>query len=252
MSETNDFVNTANNFVKATNNFTNSIVSSENKEHALDLIDELTNIIQNTTENGKNTDLNEHLEILKNISTCTINLSDQEIQTELNMIEYQIALYYKMTGTERPKNGVKFDELFLIEKMQPDAYLFKKANVNDAGYDISTYNDGIVPAWGSLLVNTNIKVNIPSGCYGRIASRSGLAVKHNIEVGAGVVDCDYHGEVKVLLRNLSDIPFEFKKGDRIAQFILTTLKQPRIPMLHVKNIDLQSERGTAGFGSTGL
>ena len=57
---------------------------------------------------------------------------------------------------------------------------------------------------------------IPDGNYGRIAPRSGLAAKNMIDVGAGVIDSDYRGEIKVLLFNLSEVDFEIQKNDRIA------------------------------------
>ena len=80
--------------------------------------------------------------------------------------------------------------------------------------------DTTVPARGKALVATGLAMQIPSGNYGRIAPRSGLAWKHMIDVGAGVIDSDYRGEVKVLLFNLSNVDFEVKDGDRIAQLIV--------------------------------
>lgn len=66
------------------------------------------------------------------------------------------------------------------------------------------------------MVSTGISMAIPEGYYGRVAPRSGLAVKNFIDVGAGVIDSDYRGELKVLLFNFSEVDFEVKKGDRIA------------------------------------
>ena len=79
-----------------------------------------------------------------------------------------------------------------------------------AGYDMHALTDATVPARGKVLVSTGIAMAIPEGNYGRIAPRSGLAAKHSIDVGAGVIDCDYRGEVKVLLFNLSDVDFQLK------------------------------------------
>ena len=62
-------------------------------------------------------------------------------------------------------------------------------------------------------------MSIPLGCYGRIAPRSGLALKKFLDVGAGVIDADYKGEVGVLLFNFSDTDFEVNMGDRIAQIV---------------------------------
>lgn len=65
----------------------------------------------------------------------------------------------------------------------------------------------MIPARGKALVETGIAVAVPEGTYGRVAPRSGLASKHFIDVGAGVIDADYRGEVKVLLFNFSEVDF---------------------------------------------
>ena len=90
---------------------------------------------------------------------------------------------------------------------------------------------------------------IPEGNYGRIAPRSGLAAKHSIDVGAGVIDCDYRGEVKVLLFNLSDVDFELKANERIAQLIIE--KYTPTDIAEVEDLDA-TVRGKGGFGSTGV
>jgi len=77
-----------------------------------------------------------------------------------------------------------------------------------------------IPAHGRALVDTDISIAVPAGTYGRIAPRSGLAVKNFIDVGAGVIDADYRGQVKILLFNHADSDFEVKEGDRVAQLIL--------------------------------
>lgn len=105
-----------------------------------------------------------------------------------------------------------------------------------------------MPAHGKEVVKTDIQVEIPDECYGRVAPRSGLAVKNFIDVGAGVIDHDYRGNVGVVLFNHSDIPFEIKKGDRIAQLICEHICYPtavEVPSL------TETERGEGGFGSTG-
>lgn len=93
----------------------------------------------------------------------------------------------------------------------------------------------------------------PEGTYGRIAPRSGLAVKSGISTGAGVIDADYRGEVKVLLFNHSDADFNIEKGDRIAQLILERIYTPEIEVLddNAWEVENNTERGAGGFGSTG-
>ena len=98
-------------------------------------------------------------------------------------------------------------------------------------------------------MKTGISVAIPEGCYGRIAPRSGLAVKRFIDVGAGVIDADYRGEIGVVLFNHSDEDFVVKPGDRIAQLILEKIETPTVK--EAEELP-DTKRGTDGFGSTGV
>lgn len=118
-----------------------------------------------------------------------------------------------------------------------------------AGYDLYSAVDITVPKQGKALVKTDIAIAIPHGHYGRVAPRSGLAVKKFIDVGAGVIDEDYRGNVGVVLFNFSqDEDFEVKTGDRIAQLILEKISTPPIEV--VASLD-ETVRGEGGFGSTG-
>ena len=94
-----------------------------------------------------------------------------------------------------------------------------------------------------------LAISFPAGLYARIAPRSGLALKKLIDVGAGVVDGDYHGEVGVILFNHGDQDFQVKMGDRIAQLILEKIDTP--PVEEVQGHD-STVRGTSGFGNTGV
>ena len=92
-------------------------------------------------------------------------------------------------------------------------------------------------------------VKVPEGTYGRIAPRSGLAVKHGIQVGAGVIDSDYTGELKVVLFNHNNKKYNIKPGFRIAQLILEQCVTPEV--VEVDDLDT-TDRGNNGFGSTGV
>ena len=98
-------------------------------------------------------------------------------------------------------------------------------------------------------MKTGLSISFPTGLYARIAPRSGLALKKFIDVGAGVVDSDYRGEVGVVLFNHGDQDFEVKMGDRIAQLILEKIDTP--PVEEVQGLD-DTVRGSGGFGSTGV
>ena len=98
-------------------------------------------------------------------------------------------------------------------------------------------------------MKTGIAIACPTGTYGRVAPRSGLAVKKFIDTGAGVIDADYRGEVGVVLFNFSDQDFSVKVGDRIAQLVLEKICM--VPAIEVETLS-DTERGSGGFGSTGV
>lgn len=97
-------------------------------------------------------------------------------------------------------------------------------------------------------VKTDIRVAVPLGCYGRVAPRSGLALKNSIDVGAGVIDADYRGNVGVILFNHSDEDFLISRGDRIAQLIPEMIADTELIETKLNS----TERQEGGFGSTGV
>ncbi|XP_039744132.1 deoxyuridine 5'-triphosphate nucleotidohydrolase, mitochondrial isoform X2 [Pteropus medius] len=108
-----------------------------------------------------------------------------------------------------------------------------KGSARAAGYDLYSAYDYTVPPMEKTLVKTDIQIALPSGCYGRVAPRSGLAAKHFIDVGAGVIDEDYRGDIGVVLFNFGKEKFEVKKGDRIAQLICERIFYPEIEEVQV-------------------
>ncbi|KAK3329556.1 dUTP diphosphatase [Apodospora peruviana] len=136
----------------------------------------------------------------------------------------------------------------LIKKLSDKARVPTRGSAFAAGYDLYAAKETVVPARGKVLVDTDISMAVPAGTYGRIAPRSGLASKNFIDVGAGVIDADYRGQVKVLLFNHSDVDFAIKEGDRVAQLVLERIYTPEV--LEVQELE-ESVRGAGGFGSTG-
>lgn len=135
-----------------------------------------------------------------------------------------------------------------VQRLVPTATLPTRGSPGAAGWDLYATEAAIIRSGGRGLVSTGLAIRVPADCYGRVAPRSGLAYKHGIQVGAGVVDSDYTGEVKVLLFNHRDADFVVAPGDRVAQFILE-----KIDISELTEVDtLQpTERGDGGFGSTG-
>ncbi|KAK7300591.1 hypothetical protein RJT34_11439 [Clitoria ternatea] len=136
-----------------------------------------------------------------------------------------------------------------VKKLSDNAVLPSRASPLSAGYDLSSAVETKVPARGKALVATDISISIPEGTYARIAPRSGLAWKHSIDVGAGVIDADYRGPVGVILFNHSEVDFEVKVGDRVAQLIIEKIVTPDV--VEVQDLD-STVRGEGGFGSTGV
>ena len=135
-----------------------------------------------------------------------------------------------------------------IKLVGPDAKLPTRGSDLAAGYDMYAAEDTFISVGGWKAVSTGVHMALPDGVYGRVAPRSGLAVKNGIMVGAGVVDPDYRGEIKVVLHNHGDSKFLIKKGDRIAQMVLE--KYAIVDIVQKDELP-ESKRGAAGFGSTG-
>ena len=98
-------------------------------------------------------------------------------------------------------------------------------------------------------MQTGLLISFPTSLYARIATRSGLALKRFIDVGAGVVDSNYRGEVGVVLFNHGDQDFEVKMGDRMAQLSLEKIDTPKVE--EVQGLE-EIIRGSGGFDSIGV
>lgn len=132
-------------------------------------------------------------------------------------------------------------------KLDKGAYMPERAHDLDAGYDLRTpYNYAIQPrSFGTI--DTGVHVQIPEGYVGFLKSKSGLNVKHSI-TGEGVIDAGYTGSIKVKLYNSSENRYRFNKGDKIIQLVILPIFTPELELVD----DLEeTERGDAGFGSTG-
>ena len=133
-------------------------------------------------------------------------------------------------------NAIPSPEVQLrVKKLSPSAVLPTRGSPGAAGYDLSAAHDSIVPARGKALIKTDLSIAIPENTYARIAPRSGLAHKHFIDTGAGVVDYDYRGNVGVILFNHAETEFTVKAGDRIAQLILERIVTPEV--VEVRELD---------------
>lgn len=132
--------------------------------------------------------------------------------------------------------------------LKPGAKMPIRASIGAAGYDLFAIEDVTINCFEFTLVSTGVSMAIPEGYYGRVAPRSGLAVKNGVMVGAGVIDSDYRGEIKVALARLNGV-YNIKAGDRIAQLIIEKISTPTLVQVDWL---ADTTRGDGGFGSTGI
>ena len=127
-------------------------------------------------------------------------------------------------------------------------YLPQYAHKGDTGADLRAVETRIIAPRSRELVATGVCLELPEGYAGLIWPRSGPAVKLGLDCGAGVIDSNYRGEIKVLLFNHSDDEIHIQLGDRIAQLIIQKVETVEFMLSDHLN---ETGRNTAGFGSTG-
>ena len=129
-----------------------------------------------------------------------------------------------------------------------DKQTLLQGSPGSAGWDILASESTIIPSMERMLIHTGVYLKTcPSDCYLRVAPRSGLALKHGIDVFAGVVDSDYRGEICVILYNSGADAFPIVGGEtRVAQLIPTSIFKCDANVLKRETL-----RGERGFGSSG-
>lgn len=132
--------------------------------------------------------------------------------------------------------------------LDPGAKMPTRAHPNDAGLDLYAMKDQEVPAFGSAEFDTGVHVAVPVGYVGDVKSKSGLMMNDDITTD-GTVDCDYTGAIHVKLFNHSMKAYTVKAGQKIAQLVIKAIITPEPEV--VDRLE-DTERGTGGFGSTGM
>lgn len=135
----------------------------------------------------------------------------------------------------------------LVERLHPTAKLPQKARPSDAAYDLYANDYYSIPPYGQSLVSTGIKLAIPAGHVGLIWDKSGLA-NAGITTMGGVIDAGYRGEIKVVVKNLSEDIFNIVPQQKIAQILIQEISNLEISE---EKIDDSTDREANGFGSTG-
>lgn len=220
------------------------------------------------------------LEIMKNAKMRSIEMACKTVEEVTNKKydnESTLCLdeYRRSRGESCVCGSFAQPSVLKFKRLSPMAYSPFKGSRHAAGFDLRSAYDYEVLPHDRQLVKTDLSIELPSGTYGRLAPRSGLAWKKFIDVGAGVIDYDYRGNVCVILYNHSNETFSVKAGDRIAQLICERIAYPILCDI-TKNTDdnddndddddnnekrrndelgqkkYLSERGQNGFGSTGV
>jgi len=172
------------------------------------------------------------------ITTIPINT---EIYLQVTKNKFALPPIAKATKCEYQNNNIPF------LKMSTNAKSPIKSTCNSAGYDLFNLHDIVIPPGERAKISTGIKIEIPSQHYGRIAPRSSLALQHNIDVAAGVIDSDYRGEIFPVLINNGSKPIHFPKHSKICQLLI--IKISNLDLVEVAQLN-KTIRNEGGFGST--
>ena len=138
-----------------------------------------------------------------------------------------------------------------FRKIHPDAVLPSYAHPSDAGMDVRSVEDLTIAPGKRALVHTGLVMLLPPMYEAQVRPRSGLSLKSGVTVlnTPGTIDSGYRGEVGVILANFGEADFQVKKGDKIAQIVIVPVTQPEI--VETTEVD-ETDRGSGGFGSTGI
>ena len=136
-----------------------------------------------------------------------------------------------------------------VQPLCPDAIIPERATAGAIRYNLHSTKTITLPPGTRQTIPTGIAIELPEGSYGRIAPRSGMTVKHNLDIGAGVIDLDYCGEIKVVLINNHDQLYTVNKGGKIAQLVIEGAFTPEV--IIVKELKL-TIRNQDGFGLTDM
>ena len=138
-------------------------------------------------------------------------------------------------------------DVLRFKRLDPRAVLPKRGSRLAAGFDVCSIEEITLGPHERVLARTGLAVAIPEGFYGRVAPRSGLAVKIGLDVLAGVIDSDYRGELCCVLYNTSYADMSLPAGSKICQLIVEQIITPEAEW--ATDLD-ETARGAGGFGST--
>lgn len=161
------------------------------------------------------------------------------------------------------KDKINMKKIFKFKKIHEDAIIPSKAKSGDAGFDLSSIEDVIIPTGSTKIIKTGLIMEM-SGYFGEkeykqqadlavcfVCSRSGLSAKYSVFClnAPGIIDDGYRGEICAIMHNAGQNDYSVKKGDRIAQLLFLRVENPEI--IEVNSIFIETDRGEGGLGSSG-
>jgi len=139
--------------------------------------------------------------------------------------------------------------LIKIKKLKSEAIIPHYVHEGDAGMDLYSCEDVVIHPGERATICTGIATEFPLGYVALVWDKSGLAAKSGLKTMAGVIDCGYRGEWKIVLFNTSILEYAVKKGEKIAQVLFQKIEVPQVEEVFEL---ADSSRGETGFGASGL
>lgn len=133
--------------------------------------------------------------------------------------------------------------------LDPGAVMPSRAHKDDAGYDLFSREEKVIMPGESAVFDTGVHMEIPKGFFGQLFSKSGLMVKYGIICPGGTIDSGFNGSVHVILLNIGKKPYMIRKGQKIVQMVIMRREAPELEIAEELS---DSDRGSAGFGSTDI
>ena len=135
-----------------------------------------------------------------------------------------------------------------IKLLSNNATIPTRANPTDSGLDLYVSETVSIPPKTTMIVKTDIAIELPIGYEGQVRPRSGTSLKTKLRVALGTIDQTYHKEIGIITDNISDKPIVVEKGQRLAQLVVTPVVYPKVN--EVERFENESDR--SGYGSTGV
>lgn len=194
-----------------------------------------------------------NLDLLKNKSEELLKMLNQDFE-DINYDEIMEEFGIDIKGLETDMLNYKPQLSLPYKKLHPDAVTPFYNYPTDSGFDLHSVEEITIPAFGRAFVPTGLSFDIETGHEIQVRTKSGLAINQGLMVlnSPGTVDCGYTGEIKAIIFNTNPHEFTITKGMKVAQGVYCPVANGEwVNLNEVKTIK-EKDRGTNGFGSTGI